>query len=168
MMPATPDSLDHTVGDRHRRRTRPDRAATPAPTRRIPHVVRTRALTVVGAVLAALAVWAVAGPVAGIDLRVAPDGQPPHSVGPAMVALSSLTSGLAAWALLAVLERFIARAARVWTVIALIVLAASMLGPPAAVSTAAGVSLAAMHLVVAAALIPTLPRAALARRAAGR
>lgn len=164
MMPATPDSLDHTVEDRHRRRTHPDPVATPTPTRSVPHVTRTRALTVGGAVLAALAVWAIAGPVAGIDLRVAPDGQTPHTVGPAMVALSSLTAGLAAWGLLALLERVTARATRVWTVTALIVLAASMLGPPAAVSTAALVGLAAMHLVVAAVLVPVLPRTALASR----
>lgn len=164
MMPATPDSLDHTVGDRRRRRTPSDPAATPPPSRHVPRVARTRALTVGGAVFAALAVWAIAGPMAGIDLRVAPDGQPPHSVGPAMVALSSLTAGLAAWGLLAALERVTARATHVWTVIALIVLAASMLGPPAADSTAALVSLATMHLVVAAVLIPALPRTAVTSR----
>ena len=66
---------------------------------------RVRALAVLGATAAALAVWVVAVPLAGVDLA-ARTGATEQPVGPGAVAVSALLAGLAAWALLAVLERF--------------------------------------------------------------
>lgn len=119
-----------------------------------------RALTVAGATAAALALWALAGPVAGIDLTVRLDGgvQP---VGPGAVVVASLLAGLAGWALLASLERILKRPGRTWTVIAVVVLVLSLAGPlGSAVGTASTVTLAGMHLIVAAVLIPGLGRPA--------
>lgn len=111
-----------------------------------------------GAVLAAVAVWTVADPVLGIELLVEMDAEP-QPVGVQAVVASSLVADLAGWGLVALLERVTTRARRVWTVTALAVLMLSLLGPPAAVTTAATVALAAMHLAVAVVLIPTLTRA---------
>src|SRR5690242_1844773 len=65
-----------------------------------------RALTVAGAAAAALALWALAGPVAGVDLT-AGSGGTARTVGAGAVIVSALVAGLAAWALLASLERFL-------------------------------------------------------------
>ncbi|WP_424533326.1 DUF6069 family protein [Sphaerisporangium viridialbum] len=118
-----------------------------------------RPLTVAGATVAALAVWALADPVAGIDLAVRAGGAV-QSVGPASVAMASLVAGLAAWALLASLERLTSRPGLIWTIIAFAVLVLSLLGPLGAVGTASTLALAGMHLVVAAVLIPGLGRSA--------
>ncbi|MDP9866745.1 MULTISPECIES: DUF6069 family protein [Streptosporangium] len=131
------------------------------PTRAVPEragrTATRRALTVAGATAAALVLWALTGPVAGIGLSVRLDGavQP---VGPAAVATASLLAGLAGWALLALLERILKRPGRTWTVIAAVVLALSLAGPLGAVDTASTVVLAGMHLIVAAVLIPGLGR----------
>ncbi|MEV7969407.1 DUF6069 family protein [Sphaerisporangium sp. NPDC088356] len=114
-----------------------------------------RALTVAGAAVAALAAWALAGPVAGVGLDVQVGGAVQH-VEPVAVVVAALLAGLAAWALLALLERTTRRPGLVWTVIAFAVLVLSLLGPLGAVDTASVVSLAGMHLVVAAVLIPGL------------
>ncbi|WP_035737061.1 DUF6069 family protein [Glycomyces arizonensis] len=116
-----------------------------------------RLLIVLGACAAALALWAVAVPVAGVDLAV-DQGGTETAVGPGLVAASSLAAGLAGWALLAVLERSAARAGRIWTIIAVTVLAISALGPLGAIGAAATSVLLGMHVVVAAVLIPGLAR----------
>ncbi|MEU7457927.1 DUF6069 family protein [Streptosporangium roseum] len=119
-----------------------------------------RALTVAGATAAALALWTLAGPVAGIDLTVRL-GEGVQPVGPGAVVVASLLAGLAGWALLASLERITKRPGRTWTVIAVVVLALSLAGPlGGAVGTASTVTLAGMHLIVAAVLIPGLGRPA--------
>ncbi|WP_226899574.1 DUF6069 family protein [Nonomuraea phyllanthi] len=117
-------------------------------------------LTVIGAPAAALAVWALAVPLAGITLT-ARMGAAPQPVGPVLVIVASLVAGLAGWALLAVLERRATRPGRNWTIIALVVLVLSLSGPlTSAVGAAATVVLLLMHLVVGAVLIPGLVRAA--------
>lgn len=117
-------------------------------------------LTVIGAPAAALAVWALAVPLAGITLT-ARMGAAPQPVGPVPVVVASLLAGLAGWALLAVLERRATRPGRSWTIIALVVLVLSLFGPlTSAVGAAATVVLLLMHLVVGAVLIPGLVRAA--------
>lgn len=120
-------------------------------------------LTAVGAaVLAALAVWAAFEPLGGIELRApAPGGTGrTHDVGPLTVLMPSLLASLAGWGLLAVLERFVRRARTVWTVVAIVVLALSLGGPLSATGISAlnQAALAAMHVAVAAALIPLLVR----------
>jgi hypothetical protein len=72
---------------------------------------RARALAVIAAALAALAVWLVTDPLLGIHLTgpTAPGSQQLQPITPAMVAGGSLVAALAGWALLALLERFTAR-----------------------------------------------------------
>ena len=81
---------------------------------------RARALAVIAATLAALTVWLITDPLLGIDLTgtTAPGSQQLQPITPAMVAGASLVTGLAGWGLLALLERFTARARTTWTAIA--------------------------------------------------
>ncbi|MFG1616065.1 DUF6069 family protein [Nonomuraea wenchangensis] len=117
-----------------------------------------RILTVAGASAAALAVWVLAVPVAGITLTVRM-GAGTQLVGPGLVLVASLLAGLAGWALLAVLERLASRPGRNWTVVALVVLVLSLLGPVGgAAGAAALLVLALMHLVVGAVLVLGLAR----------
>ena len=116
-----------------------------------------RALAVLVATAAALAAWVVAVPLAGVDLAVR-NGGTEQPVGPGAVAVSALLAGLAAWALLAVLERFTRRARSIWTGVAVAVLLVSMVAPlSGGVGTAAKLTLALMH-VAAALVIPALRR----------
>ncbi|GAA4572749.1 DUF6069 family protein [Planotetraspora kaengkrachanensis] len=114
-----------------------------------------RLVVVAGASAAALAIWALAGPVAGIDLTVRLNGAD-QQVGAGAVVAASLAAGLAAWASLALLERLTNQARRMWTVIAAVVLVFSLTGPLGAVGAAGTAVLACMHLAVAAVLIPGL------------
>ncbi|XVQ13726.1 DUF6069 family protein [Spirillospora sp. CA-255316] len=124
---------------------------------------RGRAIAVAAAVLAAVLVWLVAV-AAGQDLVVAQPGRESQEVDVLPVLVFSLVSSLLGWALLAVLERFAAaRALVVWTAAALVVLLVSfvpVLQVEAAGSTKA--TLALLHVVVAAVLVPGF------RRTAGR
>jgi len=122
---------------------------------------RARALAVVAAVLAALAVWLVADPLLGVELAAPtrPGSEELQSITPALVAGTSLVVALAAWGLLALLERFTARPRVIWTAIAVLVGLLSLAGPLSALASttaANGLSLGLMHLAVAAALIPGL------------
>jgi Family of unknown function (DUF6069) len=121
---------------------------------------RARALAVVAAALAALAVWLVTDPLLGIDLTgpTVPGSEELQSITPAMVAGGSLVAALAGWGLLALLERFTARARTIWTAIALLVALLSLAGPLSILATTEAnvLALALMHLVVAAVLIPIL------------
>ncbi|HMG63269.1 MAG TPA: DUF6069 family protein [Streptosporangiaceae bacterium] len=119
-----------------------------------------RAATVAGAAGAALAVWAVAVPLAGATLAVRMNGAT-QQVGPAAVAGTALLAGLAGWLLLAVLERFGRRPGRTWAITAGVLMGASLAGPlHSGVGGGAAAALAAMHLAVAAVLITVLPRTA--------
>jgi hypothetical protein len=122
---------------------------------------RARALAVIAAALAALAVWLVTDPLLGIDLigTTRPGSQELMSITPALVAGTSLVVALAGWALLALLERFTARARTIWTAIAALFALLSLAGPLsilASTSAANALALALMHLAVAAVLIPML------------
>ncbi|MFG1947507.1 DUF6069 family protein [Nonomuraea sp. NPDC048826] len=117
-----------------------------------------RISSVVGASVAALAVWALAAPVAGTTLTVRM-GAGTQAIEPGSVLVASLVVGLAGWGLLAVLERFASRPARIWTIIALAVCALSLLGPlGSAVGAAATLVLVLMHLVVGAVIVLGLAR----------
>jgi hypothetical protein len=130
--------------------------------------IRTRRLAaVITAAAAAVAVWAVAGPLAGIRLqaRVGAHAQA-QQIGLASVITFSLLAGLAAWALLAVLEHRARHPRRVWTVTAASVLAVSLAGPLTAGRGAAAIAaLACMHLAAGGVLIPALRRSAPLTRA---
>lgn len=122
--------------------------------------VTTRRITAVAAAAAVpLAVWTLAGPFAGVDLTVR-TGATVGPVGPVAVVTAALLAGLAGWALLALLERVTARAGRVWTVTAAVLLVVSLAGPlTSVVSGPAGtLVLAAMHLTTGTVLIAGLPR----------
>ncbi|WP_329239504.1 DUF6069 family protein [Actinoallomurus sp. NBC_01490] len=120
--------------------------------------VRRLFLTVIGAPAAALAVWALAVPLAGTTLTVRAGGGE-RTVGPVSVVPASLLAGLAAWALLAVLERSATRPGRTWTIIALAVLVLSLTGPLGGEAGAATtLVLVLLHLTVAAVLVAGLVR----------
>lgn len=117
---------------------------------------RMRAAGVGGGILAAVAVWTLAGPLLSVDLQVTPGTNQPQPVGVGAVMTASLTAGLAAWTSSALLERLTHRARHVWTGLALAVLVASLVPTQAGVTTAATVALAAMHLAVAGVVIPVM------------
>ena len=83
-----------------------------------------RAVTVAAGAAGSLLVWAVNGPGAGRDLAVR-QGDTTQQIGPVAVVATALLAGLAAWALLAALERFTRRPVRTYRIIALVVLAVS-------------------------------------------
>src|SRR4051794_29984628 len=89
---------------------------------------RTRALTIVAATAGTLTVWTIAHPVAGVDL-VVDTGSGPAAVTPGAVVLTTVVAGLAAWAVLALAERHVRRAAALWSGIAGATLLISLLGP---------------------------------------
>jgi Family of unknown function (DUF6069) len=118
---------------------------------------RARLVTVAGAVLAAVVVWLAAVPLLGTELAVTQPGRPVQPVGPGMVIGAALAAALAAWGLLAILERLTRRARVVWTSVALVALALSVVPPLISGTTSGGkVALALMHLAVAAVLVPGL------------
>jgi Family of unknown function (DUF6069) len=126
---------------------------------------RTRALAVLGAATAALAVGVVAESLAGIDLTVRMGaGASVHRIGPIAVVLATVLAGLAGWALLAAQERLTPRARSAWTLVALVVLVLSLAGPlGGGTTTAARASLACRHLAAAVVLIP-MPARSVVRR----
>jgi hypothetical protein len=120
------------------------------------HLART--LAVAGATTATLTVWAIAGPLAGIDLAVRLGSGIGH-IGPVRVAGATALVGLAGWALLAALERWTSRPRGTWITVALTVLLVSMTGPLIqGVTMTATVALTCMHLACAAVLVPLLAR----------
>ena len=121
---------------------------------------RTRRLAATAlAVLAAVLVWLVADPLLGHRLRMA-DGEETLDITAGPVVFVALLASLAGWGLLAVLERFVAARARtVWISATGAVLAVSFL-PFLGDGMDGGtrLSLALMHVAVAAVLIPGLGR----------
>ena len=128
---------------------------------------RQRLLTVAGGTLGALAVWAVARWVVGLDLRMPAfsGGQQPQELNAAVVAVASVVGGVAGWGVLAVLERFRRNADRVWVVVAPIALLVSMGTPLSGHGVSAGdrMALIGMHLAVGAVVIPLLYRSSASR-----
>ena len=108
-------------------------------------------------VLAPVLVWVVADPLLGHRLRIA-DGEQTLAIGAVPVAVVALVASLSSWGLLATLERLGVRRARaVWTGVAGAVLAMSFLPfLGGGMDGGTRVSLALMHLAVAAVLIPGL------------
>jgi hypothetical protein len=120
-------------------------------------VNRTRALGVVGAVLAAAAVWTVAVPLLGGHLLIRFGSGAAQNVGLDYVIGATVVTSLLGWAALALLERRTGRARQVWTALAVAVVLVSLTLPLIAGTTVATrVALAFMHVAVAAVLIPTL------------
>lgn len=119
-----------------------------------------RSLTVAAAVLAPVALWFLAVGGAGVDLTASPGGRP-QEVGVGAVAVAGLVSAVAAWGLLAVLERTVARPRRVWTTVACVVLVLSLAGPlTSGAAPVAVLVLEGLHLVVGAVVVWGLGRSA--------
>lgn len=123
------------------------------------HAGRTRALGVAGALGAALAVWVIAVPLLGIHLLIRFGTGPAQPIGLEYVVGATLATSLAAWGLLALMERRTARARTLWTGVAVVVLVLSLTLPlTAGTTTSAKAALALMHVAVATVLILTLRR----------
>jgi hypothetical protein len=119
-----------------------------------------RALGVVGAALAAAAVWAIAVPLLGVQLQVRFGSGALQGVGIDAVLISSLLGSLVGWGVLALLEQRTARARTIWTGLAAAGVLASLSLPLIAGATlSTKATLACMHLAVGAVLIPAMRRA---------
>jgi Family of unknown function (DUF6069) len=131
-----------------------------------------RLAAVLIAVIAAVVLWAIAVHAAGIDLRSPGFGhsQKPAALNPGTVAVVSGLAGLAAWGLLALLERSTQRPRQIWTAAALIALVVSLGAPLSGhgVSDASRGILACLHVLVAVTLIVLLGRTAAAGRGVPR
>jgi hypothetical protein len=126
--------------------TRP--VTTPAGT-----VRRTRALAAVSATAATSAVWGVMH-AAGADFVISTSSSR-GTISLPVVVLVTLGFSAVGWAALALLERFTRSAARIWTTLALVVTALSLV--PIFLDSASGTTRAGLtliHLAVAAVLIP--------------
>jgi Family of unknown function (DUF6069) len=122
-----------------------------------------RLLTIGLAALAGLTAWFLLAEAAGIDLAARTGPTSTTHVGAGGVAIVAALAGLAAWGLLALLERVSGkRARRIWTVIAVAVLAVSLLGPLGGIGAPAVAGLLCLHLVVGLVLIADLPRSSTA------
>ena len=122
---------------------------------------RARILAVIGGTAAAVVVWLVAKFAFDVELRGAQPGTSSVvDIGPQYVIFSAVAYSLVGWALLAILERFVARARTIWTWIALAVLVLSFASPLTAQSMTGGTKLALsiMHVAVAAVVIPIFAR----------
>lgn len=128
---------------------------------------RTRVVAVAASIIAALAVWLVAKTVIGVSFTIpVAGGTRTMPVGWVSVIVITLALTLAAWGLLAVLERFTPRARMIWAAIASAALLLSFAGPlfaAGAASAGTKVSLVLMHVAVAVVLIPLLARTAACR-----
>jgi hypothetical protein len=122
---------------------------------------RRRLMTVVAAVLAVVGVFYVE--TALLDLHLATPvvgGQASTPVTVNSASAAALVAGVLAWALIAVFDRTARRVSRpLWTVIAILAFLVSLAGPfgGTGIDTKHRLALAAMHLVVAAILIPLIP-----------
>jgi hypothetical protein len=121
--------------------------------------IRTRILGVLGAIVAASAVWVVAVPVLGLQLKTRFDNQDTQDVGLGLVLIAALVGSLAALGVLVLLEKVSTRAITIWTAVAVVVLLASLSLPlVAGTTTPAKGALALMHMAVATVLITTFRR----------
>ncbi len=94
------------------------------------------------------------------EFPVANTGGDDQTVGYVAVIAMTLLVGLAAWGLLAVLERTTSQPRTIWTAIAVACFLLSMLGALGGVDTASKVVLAALHIGAAIAIIPIMRRSA--------
>lgn len=120
-----------------------------------------RAATAALAVAVAVVVWTVATQVFDIEV-LSPEmgGEPPAPISAAQVVAASAAASLAAWGLLAALERLTKRPRRLWLSTAAGAFVLS-LGAPltgAGITGANQATLAALHVAVAAVVIPGMLR----------
>ncbi|XVV14767.1 DUF6069 family protein [Actinoplanes sp. CA-131856] len=116
-----------------------------------------RAITVAAGAAGSLLLWAVNVPWGGLDLAVRQGGGT-QQIGAAAVVATALVAGLAAWGLLALLERKARHPVRTFRIIALVVLLISLAGPlGGGEGLHSKLVLLGMHLTVGIALIAGLP-----------
>ncbi|MEW2146662.1 DUF6069 family protein [Micromonospora vinacea] len=117
-----------------------------------------RAAVAAGAIVVAVAEFALLHSAAGVDLAVR-SGSETRQITVAAVIVATAVAALAGWALLAALERLTNRSRVWWTSIAVVVLLLSLVvGPPSGVGGGAKAILALLHLSVGLILILGLPR----------
>ncbi|MET7425056.1 DUF6069 family protein [Dactylosporangium sp. NPDC005555] len=116
-----------------------------------------RPLAIAGAAVLALIVFFIARSVAG-DL-VVKSGSSNQTISAVAVVLTVVVAGLLGWGLLALLEKVTAKGRTIWTVIAVVFLLLSLLGPLGGTDTGTKVSLALLHLLVGAVIITGFTRA---------
>ena len=118
-----------------------------------------RLAAVFAAIVASLLVWVVIEQWIGHDLYapvfVDPNEQA-ENIGVVEVISAAVIPSLLGWALLAVLERYRPRPARLWTIIACVFLVVSMPWLGIFRNNADKVSIVLLHLTVAAVIIPIL------------
>lgn len=123
-------------------------SSDPSRPARAPGGTARRVLALVAAVVAALAIWALAVPVADVDVRAGD-----IAVGPPAIVISVLVAGVIAW-ILGRLLRAARRGPVIWTGVGVVVLVLSLLGPLTMGATGAALLvLCLMHLVVGAILL---------------
>ena len=124
---------------------------------------QTRAMAIVAAIVVNVIIL-VAGRLVNGEFPVATVGSDDRTIGFGQVIVMTGVTGLIAWGLLAVLERITSRAKTIWTVIAVIVVVLSILGPiDGGVDTASKVVLALMHVGAAATIVPLMRRTIITR-----
>jgi hypothetical protein len=115
------------------------------------------------AAVGAAVVW-VAARLAGVDVAVR-SGSGSREIGLVSVVVTALVVAVAGAGLLRVLVRRTPRGMRIWTGIALGIWVVSLAGPAGAATLSAGLTLAAMHLVVGGVIIIGLRRVHASRAA---
>lgn len=119
---------------------------------------RGRALGIVATLVVTLAVWLL-GHLAGADYWIT-DSQGTVRIDALVTTEVTVVLGLVGWGVLALLERLTRYGTTIWSVLAAVVVVASMI-PIVLVeaTTATRVALAAVHLAVGAVLVPAFVRA---------
>jgi hypothetical protein len=132
---------------------------TRAEARRGAPVWRARLIALIAAAVAAGLMAVIAG-AAGVEMEATAPGQPTMSIGFAVAFIAALVAGGAGWIARALLDRFAPRrAVTLWLIGAAVVFLIE-LGPPfySEATTGTRVVLLAMHVVVAAILVPVFAR----------
>ncbi len=119
---------------------------------------RVRALAIVDAIVLKVVILAIARLATG-DWPVATVNGDEQEIGIVSVIAVTALAGLAAWGLLALLERVTANGKTIWTAIAVVVFLLSLVGPLGnGVGTSSTIVLALMHAGAAATIIPLMQR----------
>jgi len=116
-----------------------------------------RLMTVAAAAVATAAIWLVAHVAFGVDLEVK-SGNSVQAVALPAVIVVTVFAGLAAWALLAILERTTSSPRPIFLAVGLVVLLFSLAGPAAGTTAAAKVVLTCEHLAAALVVVLGLAR----------
>lgn len=119
---------------------------------------RWRAGVVAAATAGALVTWLMVTMADTSSVHVRMQGST-SAVGTVQVIVTAALASLAAWGLLALLERFTAAGRRIWTIIASVVLVLSLIAPASyGVGAASKASLLALHVVTGLILLAGLRR----------